>query len=59
VTAESPQALAEGILQIKEMSPELREKIGKNGREAVIKNHEYQNIALKLNSIILNTSSQA
>ncbi|WP_297813280.1 glycosyltransferase family 4 protein [uncultured Methylophaga sp.] len=59
VTAESPQALAEGILQFKEMSPKLREKIGQNGREAVIKNHEYQNIALKLNSIILNTRSQA
>lgn len=52
VPAEDPESLSSAILNIMKMSEEDRIKIGERGVIAVKKNHEYKNIAKKLNIII-------
>lgn len=44
VEPENPQALAEAIIKLLK-DKELREKIGKNGRDYVIKNHSWEKVA--------------
>jgi len=46
--AENPDAIAEGIMKLHDMSKEDREKMGQNGKEYVLKNHTYEELAHRL-----------
>jgi glycosyltransferase involved in cell wall biosynthesis len=52
VPAEDPVALANAIVKMLNFNSRVREEMGINGREAAIKFHEYENIALKLASVV-------
>jgi len=52
VEPENPEALAEGILEIQEMTPEERQKLGENGRTYVEKYHSSKVLAEKLEKIL-------
>lgn len=47
VASESPEAIAEGILKIKNLPEEARRVLGENGRKYVIENQTYEKIAEK------------
>ncbi|MHA7808489.1 MAG: glycosyltransferase family 4 protein [Marinobacter adhaerens] len=47
VPAENPEAIAEGVLQLSNMSDEARQAMGERGRKAVLANHEYAVVAKK------------
>lgn len=51
VEAENPNAIADAILKLYRMPKEERDRLGQNGREYVIKNHEYGKLAEKLISL--------
>lgn len=53
VPAEDPQALADGIINLSKVSPEALTEMGSNGKKAVVEDHEYQKIALKLKSVLM------
>ncbi|HOK80321.1 MAG TPA: glycosyltransferase family 4 protein [bacterium] len=48
VPAENPKAIADAILSLYKMSEKDRFQLGKNGREYVMKNHNYEVLAKKL-----------
>ena len=45
VKAEDPDALAEGIDKLINMTPEQRRELGENGRKAVLENFTYKKLA--------------
>jgi glycosyltransferase involved in cell wall biosynthesis len=45
VDAENPDAIANGILKLYNLSQEERSKLGENGKNYVLKNHTYKHIA--------------
>lgn len=53
VPAEDPQAVVEAVLKIENMSVEQRAQLGQNGREYVLKNHDYTRLAEKLATVLL------
>lgn len=53
IPAENPQMIADAILKLKAMSPEELAELGKNGRDYVMKYHNYSNIADKLAKVLL------
>lgn len=52
VEAENPQAIADAILRLYNMSPEQRSEMGKNGKEFVLKHHTYEKLALQYKEIL-------
>jgi len=52
VPAEDPKAIARGIIELYNMSAELRNKLGNNGKNYVINNFSYQKLANELVNII-------
>lgn len=52
VPAEDPKAIARGIIELCNMSPEMRNKLGDNGKNYVINNFSYQKLANDLVNII-------
>jgi glycosyltransferase involved in cell wall biosynthesis len=52
VPAEDPQAIAKGIIALYDMSAEMRNKLGDNGKNYVINNFSYQKLANDLVNII-------
>jgi len=51
VEAENQDAIANGIIRLYEMAPEQRFELGQNGKEYVVLNHNYQNLAEQLLAI--------
>ena len=51
VKPESVEALAEGIKELYFMPAELREKLGRNGKEAVIRNFTYEKLSKKFSRL--------
>lgn len=54
VEAEDPKAISEAILQLYNMSKAQREKLGQNGYEYALKEHEYEVLTKKMGKIIFN-----
>jgi glycosyltransferase involved in cell wall biosynthesis len=52
VDAENPDAIANGILKLYNLSQEERKKLGENGKNYVLKYHTYKSIADKFEEII-------
>lgn len=48
IPAESPEAIAEAIMGLYQMSNSERETLGNNGRRYALENHEYASLAKKL-----------
>jgi glycosyltransferase involved in cell wall biosynthesis len=48
IPAENPEAIAEAIMRLYEMSASEREILGGNGRRYALENHEYASLAKKL-----------
>jgi glycosyltransferase involved in cell wall biosynthesis len=53
VDAENPDAIANGILKLYNLSQEERSKLGKNGKNYVLKYNTYKSIADKFEEIII------
>ncbi|WEJ63150.1 glycosyltransferase family 4 protein [Thiomicrorhabdus lithotrophica] len=53
VPAENPQAIAEAILALKQMSFEEISQLGQNGRNHALENYDYTKLAEKLSGILL------
>lgn len=53
VKAEDSQAIADAALKLKEMTPTQRDQLGQNGREFVMKNHDYSQLAVKLSKVLI------
>lgn len=49
---EDPQAMAEGIMQIAQMSPEQRYEMGLRGRRYVEQNHDFANLAQRIEQLL-------
>ena len=54
VEAENSEVIAKGIIQLFKMSKKERAKLGKNGKNYVLVNHNYQHLAQKLIGILEN-----
>ena len=52
VPAEDSHAIAQGILTLKNLSPEERCQMGENGRAYALKNHDYSKLASKLERLL-------
>lgn len=52
VAAEDPEALADAILKLRNMTQAERDRMGENGRRAALENHEYAMLAKKLEKIL-------
>jgi len=52
VPSEDPKAIARGIIELYDMSSEMRNKLGNNGKYYVINNFSYQKLANDLVNII-------
>lgn len=52
VEAENPEAIAKGIIDLYQMSPQKRYEMGQNGKKYVLKYHNYEYLADKLLSLI-------
>jgi glycosyltransferase involved in cell wall biosynthesis len=52
VDAENPDAIANGILKLYNLSQEERSKLGKNGKNYVLKNHTYKHIANRFEELL-------
>jgi glycosyltransferase involved in cell wall biosynthesis len=52
VDAENPDAIAEGILKLYNLSQEERNKLGKNGKNYLLKNHTYKHIANRFEELL-------
>jgi len=48
VEAENPKAIADGIMKLYKMSEEERKKLGKNGKEYLLKYHTYDKLSKQL-----------
>lgn len=53
ISAENPEAIAEAIMKLYEMSASEREILGSNGRNYALENHEYGHLAKKLAQALL------
>ncbi|QBM16391.1 glycosyltransferase family 4 protein [Idiomarina abyssalis] len=53
VPAEDPEALAEGILRLSRMSEDERDKMGANGKRAVLERYDYSRLATRLQAVLL------
>ena len=51
VYPEDSDALAEGIMELISMTPEQREQMGENGRNAVLDHYTYEKLAKQFESI--------
>ena len=51
--AEDPKAIAGAILKLKTSSPEEHNKMGQNGHEYALKNHDYAKLSVKLANVLL------
>lgn len=52
ITPENPQAITDAIKKLYYMKPIERQQMGENGREYVIKNHDYKKLAKKFIEIV-------
>jgi glycosyltransferase involved in cell wall biosynthesis len=52
VEPQNPYAIADAIFQLKSMSPDERQKLGKNGRAYALEHHDYARLAKKLAEVI-------
>lgn len=52
VPAESPDALAKGILELYQMTPEERSVMGAKGKSAVLEHYDYARLAARLESVL-------
>ncbi|ACN98753.1 glycosyl transferase, group 1 [Sulfurihydrogenibium azorense Az-Fu1] len=52
--AENPNAIAEAILKLYNMSQGERKKLGENGKKYVIENHSYEKLAKRLDEVLKN-----
>lgn len=52
VEPENPKAVADAIMQLYRMSAAERERLGKNGKEYVLKNHDYRILAQRFLDIM-------
>jgi len=52
VPPQNPQALAEAVIQLYQMSPEERAEMGKRGREYVEKHHDIRKLAAHLEEVL-------
>jgi len=52
VDAENPDVIANGILKLYNLLPEQRNKLGENGKNFLIKYHNYENIAKRLDEVL-------
>jgi glycosyltransferase involved in cell wall biosynthesis len=52
VPPENPQALAEAVIKLYQMSPEERAEMGKRGREFVEKHHDIRKLAAHLERVL-------
>jgi glycosyltransferase involved in cell wall biosynthesis len=52
VPPQNPQALAEAVIKLYQMSPEERAEMGKRGREYVEKHHDIRKLAAQLESVL-------
>lgn len=57
IDANSPKKLADKLIEVSKMEKEELKRIGKNGREYVMKECNYQNLASKLLNFILSTDN--
>ena len=53
IPAENPHAIADAILKLKALSPGQRNKMGQNGHDYALKNHDYEKLAVKLANVLL------
>nr|HIL76348.1 glycosyltransferase WbuB [Rhodospirillales bacterium] len=58
VSAESSHAIVSAVLELKGMTPVQRDQLGKNGREFVMKNHDYSKLAVKLFKVMLSENEK-
>ena len=54
VRSESPQALAEACLMLRDLPEEKRRQMGKNGKEYVLKKHDYRLLASQFEQVMIN-----
>ena len=52
IPAEDPQAIADAVVKLKDMSPEERQKMGENGRIYALEHHDYAKLAQKLAQVL-------
>jgi len=52
VKAQNPQAIADGVLELYNMSASQREKLGQNGKEYVLEHFTYEKLAEKYEEIL-------
>jgi len=52
VSAENPNAIADGILKLYNLLPEQRNKLGENGKNYLLKNHTYKHIANRFEELL-------
>jgi len=52
IPAEDPQAIADAVVKLKDMSPEERQKMGENGRIYALEHHDYAKLAQKLAHVL-------
>jgi glycosyltransferase involved in cell wall biosynthesis len=52
IPPQNPQALAEAVIKLYQMSPEERAEMGKRGREYVEKHHDIRKLAAQLESVL-------
>lgn len=53
VPAEDPVALADALISIRDATPAVRARMGKNGIRAAFENYDYNNLAAKLTKIMM------
>ena len=53
IPAENPQEIVDAALKIKKMTQAQRDQLGQNGRDFVMKNHDYAKLAVKLSKVLL------
>jgi len=58
VPPENPQALAEAVIKLYQMSPEERAEMGKRGREYVEKYHDIRKLAAQLENLLQSVLSE-
>ena len=52
VEAGAPKAIAQGVLELLSLDPEDLEKLGANGHQYIIENHDYKHLAIKFIDIL-------
>ena len=54
IEPENPQAIANAINELKELSPEKVKEMGENGKQFALRNHDYKILAKRFEEIMLN-----